>query len=114
MTQSCYNLAARSTEEHDRVNIELAESGVAWKERMEKPVLVYEIEAQQPAELRKDFRQRLEYYRNESKRFPNGRSGLSERRSQRLKSPARGCRRCNQLASLTGCQMTLARGIAFL
>ncbi|EJD6546962.1 hypothetical protein M0I84_RS26535 [Klebsiella pneumoniae] len=27
---------------------------------------------QQPAELREYFRQRLEYYRNESKRYPGG------------------------------------------
>lgn len=72
MTKSRYNLAARSSEERDRVNVDLAASGVAWKERMNKPVLAYEVEAQQPAELREYFRQRLEYYRNESRRFPGG------------------------------------------
>ncbi|HBR4210865.1 TPA: hypothetical protein L9U68_005272, partial [Klebsiella pneumoniae] len=45
ITQSRYNLAARSTEERDRINIDLAASGVAWKERMNKPVLAYEVEA---------------------------------------------------------------------
>lgn len=72
MTLSRYNLAARSAQERDLINFDLAASGVAWKERMNKPVLAYEAEAQQPAELREYFRERLQHYRDESKRFPGG------------------------------------------
>lgn len=72
MTDSRYNLAARSPEERARINADLAASGVAWKERMNMPVLPHEAEAQQPAELREYFRQRLQHYREVSKRFPGG------------------------------------------
>lgn len=41
-----YNLAVRSREERDRVNVDLAASGVAWKERMNLPVIPAEVERQ--------------------------------------------------------------------
>ncbi|MBZ6398060.1 MULTISPECIES: DNA polymerase III subunit theta [Pantoea] len=69
---SRYNLAARSTEERDRINADLAASGVAYKERMNKPVLAHEAEMQLPAELREYFRLRLEHYRKVAKQFPSG------------------------------------------
>lgn len=36
------NLATRSREERDRINVDLAASGVAFKERMNMPVVSHE------------------------------------------------------------------------
>ena len=49
------NIARRSTEERKRVNIDLAASGVAYKERINMPVLAAEVERQQPEQWRKYF-----------------------------------------------------------
>lgn len=66
------NLAARSREERDRINVDLAASGVAYKERMNMPVIAMEVELQQPAALREYFRERLQHYRNVALQFPRG------------------------------------------
>lgn len=67
-----HNLAARSREERDKVNVDLAASGVAFKERMNMPVIPHEVEMQQPAELREYFKERLQHYRNIALQFPRG------------------------------------------
>ena len=67
-----HNLAARSREERDKVNVDLAASGVAFKERMNMPVIPHEVEVQQPAELREYFKERLQHYRNVALQFPRG------------------------------------------
>ncbi|WP_426608268.1 DNA polymerase III subunit theta [Pantoea anthophila] len=67
-----YNLAARTREERDRVNVDLAASGVAWKGRMNLTVIPGEVERQQPEEMREYFRERLEFYRKEALKFPRG------------------------------------------
>lgn len=67
-----YNLAARTREERDRVNVDLAASGVAYKERLNLPVIPAEVERQQPEEMREYFRERLEFYRREALKFPRG------------------------------------------
>jgi len=67
-----HNLAARSREERDRINVDLAASGVAFKERMNLPVIAMEVEMQQPAELREYFKERLQHYRNIALQFPRG------------------------------------------
>ena len=54
-----HNLAVRSTEERAKVNVDLAASGVAYKERLNIPVIPAEAERQQPEELREYFRERL-------------------------------------------------------
>jgi len=66
------NIARRSTEERERVNIDLAASGVAYKERMNMPVLAAEVERQQPEKWREYFRERLTFYRNAALKFPRG------------------------------------------
>lgn len=66
------NLAARSREERDKINVDLAASGVAYKERLNQPVIPQEIEMQQPEALRGYYRERLQYYRNMSSQFPRG------------------------------------------
>ena len=45
------NLANLTQEEKDKVNVDLAASGVAFKERLNMPVVASEIERQQPAHL---------------------------------------------------------------
>lgn len=65
-----HNLAARSREERDRINIDLAASGVAYKERMNMPVIAMEM--QQPETLKEYFRERLQHYRNVALQYPRG------------------------------------------
>jgi len=67
-----HNLAARSMEERAKVNVDLAASGVAYKERLNLPVIPAEAERQQPEELREYFREQLQYYRNLALQFPRG------------------------------------------
>ncbi|MGC0926230.1 DNA polymerase III subunit theta [Pantoea agglomerans] len=66
------NLAARSREERDRINVDLAASGVAYKERMNMPVIAMEVEMQQPEAMMEYFRQRLQHYRNVALQYPRG------------------------------------------
>lgn len=67
-----HNLAARSREERDKINVDLAASGVAFKERMNLPVIAMEVEMQQPAEFREYFKERLQHYRDVALQFPRG------------------------------------------
>lgn len=67
-----HNLAARSREERDKVNVDLAASGVAFKERMNMPVIPHEVEMQQPEAMREYFKDRLQHYRNVSLQYPRG------------------------------------------
>ncbi|WP_068445943.1 DNA polymerase III subunit theta [Providencia heimbachae] len=67
-----HNLAELSKEDKDKVNVDLAASGVAYKERLGKAVIDVEIERQQPEHLREYFRERLVHYREVSKRLPKG------------------------------------------
>lgn len=52
--------------------MDLAASGVAYKERMNMPVIPHEVEMQQPESQREYFRERLQHYRNASLQFPRG------------------------------------------
>lgn len=67
-----HNLAARSREERDRINVDLAASGVAHKERMNMPVITMEVEMQRPQALKKYFRERLQHYRSVALLYPRG------------------------------------------
>ncbi|MDX4946460.1 DNA polymerase III subunit theta [Providencia manganoxydans] len=67
-----HNLSELSKEDKDKVNVDLAASGVAYRERLGKPVIDIEVENQQPEHLGEYFRERLVYYRELSKRFPQG------------------------------------------
>ena len=61
---SIFNLGDLSKIEKDKINVDLAASGIAYKEKhgMEYDILRTELE--QPEELREYFRKRLEYYRS--------------------------------------------------
>ncbi|MBH2961634.1 DNA polymerase III subunit theta [Serratia marcescens] len=65
-----YNLASLSREDMDKVNVDLAASGVAYKERMNMPIVPAQVEAEQPEHLRDYFKERLQHYREQSSRFP--------------------------------------------
>lgn len=67
-----YNLADLPKDDMDKVNVDLAASGVAYKERMNTPVIPAEVAAQQPQHLREYFLERLAHYRVVSKQLPTG------------------------------------------
>lgn len=71
MTKS-YNLGNLPKEEMDKVNVDMAASGVAYKERLNMPVIPAEVAAQQPAHLREYFLERLTHYREVGKLLPRG------------------------------------------
>ncbi|WP_075687084.1 DNA polymerase III subunit theta [Serratia marcescens] len=64
-----YNLAELPKEEMERVNVDLAASGVAYKERYNRPVIPEVVGREQPEALRDYFRERVAHYRAESHRF---------------------------------------------
>ncbi|MBI6337753.1 DNA polymerase III subunit theta [Proteus sp. PR00224] len=68
------NLANLTQEEKDKVNVDLSASGVAYKERLNMPVVAPEVERQQPAHLRAYFNERLAFYCERSKKLPDGNS----------------------------------------
>ena len=61
-----YNLAELNQDEKDKVNVDLAAAGVAFKERYNMPVVAEMVEREQPEALREWFRQRLAHYRQAS------------------------------------------------
>lgn len=67
-----HNIANLPQDEKDKINADLAASGIAYKERLGLPYDLYETESQQPEHLRQYFRERLEHYREIGKRFPRG------------------------------------------
>ncbi|MGP2846094.1 DNA polymerase III subunit theta [Serratia nematodiphila] len=75
-----YNLGNLPKEEMDKVNVDLAASGVAYKERMNMPIVPAQVEAEQPEHLRELFRERLQHYRSQSHKFP----GTSDPRYQQM------------------------------
>ncbi|MCL8601604.1 DNA polymerase III subunit theta [Proteus mirabilis] len=68
------NLAELTQEEKDKINVDLSASGVAYKERLNMPVVASEVERQQPAHLREYFNERLVFYRERSKELPDSKS----------------------------------------
>lgn len=65
-----WNLAAKSDEERDKINVDLAASGVAYKERLNMPVIAEQVAREQPTHLQDYFRERLAHYRAESAKLP--------------------------------------------
>ncbi|SLM63185.1 MULTISPECIES: DNA polymerase III subunit theta [Dickeya] len=64
-----YNLAELPYDEMEKVNVDLAASSIAFRERYNMPVIADEVERQQPAHLRVYFRERVRYYREISHQF---------------------------------------------
>ncbi|TKU92264.1 DNA polymerase III subunit theta [Citrobacter sp. wls617] len=67
---SCHNIAAKSKEEQDKVNVDLAASGVAYKERLNMPVIAEQVAREQPEHLREYFMERVRFYREQSLTLP--------------------------------------------
>ena len=67
---SHFNIAAKSKEEQDKANVDLAASGVAYKERMNMPVIAEQVAREQPEHLREYFMERVRYYREQSLTLP--------------------------------------------
>ncbi|SAJ14691.1 DNA polymerase III subunit theta [Klebsiella aerogenes] len=67
-----WNIAEKSQEERDKVNVDLAASGVAYKERLNMPVIAEVVMREQPEHLRDYFLDRLKFYREKSITLPKG------------------------------------------
>lgn len=67
---SGHNIAAKSKQEQDKVNLDLAASGVAYKERMNMPVIAEQVAREQPEHLREYFMERVRYFREKSLTLP--------------------------------------------
>lgn len=67
---SNHNIAAKPKEEQDKVNADLAASGVAYKERLNMPVIAEQVARDQPEPLREYFMERVRYYREQSLTLP--------------------------------------------
>lgn len=65
-----HNIAAKSKEEQDKVNVDLAASGVAYKERLNMPVIAEQVAREQPEHLREYFMERVRHYREQSLALP--------------------------------------------
>ncbi|QAV24279.1 DNA polymerase III subunit theta [Proteus hauseri] len=65
------NLAKLTQEEKDKINVDLSASGIAYKKRLNMPVVTSEVKRQQPAYLRTYFNERLAFYRERSKKLPD-------------------------------------------
>ncbi|ENZ4282644.1 DNA polymerase III subunit theta [Citrobacter farmeri] len=67
---SRFNIAAKIQEDRDKVNVDLAASGVAYKERLNMPVVAEVVAREQPEHLREYFMERLKFYREKSITLP--------------------------------------------
>ncbi|AUC31007.1 DNA polymerase III subunit theta [Klebsiella pneumoniae] len=63
---SNYNIASKGLEEQNKVNVDLAASGVAYKERLNMPVVAEVVAREQPEHLRNYFMERVRHYREQS------------------------------------------------
>ena len=67
---SDWNIAAKPQEDRDKVNVDLAASGVAYKERLNMPVIAEQVARDQPEHLREYFMERVRFYREQSLTLP--------------------------------------------
>ncbi|MEI9540103.1 DNA polymerase III subunit theta [Enterobacter cancerogenus] len=67
-----FNIAAKSKDEQDKVAVDLVASAVAYKERMNMPVVPEVVAREQPEHLREYFMERVRHYRMLSAQLPNG------------------------------------------
>lgn len=64
-----YNLSELTQEEKDKLNISLAASGVAFKERYNMPVVADAVLREQPQAFQAFFQERLVFYRARSQHY---------------------------------------------
>lgn len=77
-----YNLARKEKSEREKVNVDLAAAGVAYKERLNMPVIPHEVELQQPEELREYFCEKVVHYRQQSQLLPKGTDALYQKEAK--------------------------------
>ncbi|ATM92199.1 DNA polymerase III subunit theta [Klebsiella aerogenes] len=65
-----FNIASKPKEDQDKVNVDLAASGVAYKERLNMPVIAEQVAREQPEHLQEYFMERVRYYREQSVQLP--------------------------------------------
>ena len=68
---SARNIAKFSKEDQDKVAVDLVASAVAYKERMNMPVVPEVVAKEQPEHLREYFMERVRHYRQLSTQLPN-------------------------------------------
>lgn len=68
---SDFNIAKFSKEDQDKVAVDLVASGVAYKERLNLPVVAEVVAREQPENLREYFIERVRHYRMLSTQLPN-------------------------------------------
>ncbi|MEF9678916.1 DNA polymerase III subunit theta [Pectobacterium aroidearum] len=76
-----HNLGDLPRDERDKINVDLAASGVAYKERMNLPVIAEQVEREQPEHLREYFRERVAHYRDVSRTLPRGTDAVYQQMS---------------------------------
>lgn len=76
---SDWNIAAKPQEERDKVNVDLASSGVAYKERLNMPVIAESVAREQPEQYREYFIERLRYCRKRSITQPKGNDSVYQK-----------------------------------
>lgn len=64
------NIAQLPQEDRDKIAVDLAASGVAYKERLNQPVVPEIVAREQPEHLREYFLDRLRHYRQLSLQLP--------------------------------------------
>lgn len=67
---SQWNIASKPKDEQDKVNVDLAASGAAYKKRLNMPVIAEVVMCEQPEHLRDYFWERLKFYREASITLP--------------------------------------------
>ncbi|UIW10360.1 DNA polymerase III, theta subunit [Flyfo siphovirus Tbat2_3] len=67
---SDWNLAAKPQEERDKTNVDMAAASVAYKERLNMPIIAEQVKREQPAHLQDYFTERLAHYRQASLTLP--------------------------------------------
>ncbi len=70
----CYEPRKPNSRRKRQSECRFSRSGVAYKERLNMPVVASEVERQQPAHLSEYFNERLAFYRERSKKLPDGKS----------------------------------------
>ncbi|OAE45555.1 DNA polymerase III subunit theta [Enterobacter cloacae] len=68
---SDFNIAKFSKEDQDKVAVDLVASGVAYKERLNQPVVAEVVAREQPEHLREYFMERVRHCRILSTQLPN-------------------------------------------
>lgn len=67
---SDWNISVKTQEKPDKVNVDLATSGVAYKERLNIQIIAEVVMREQPEHLRDYFLERLRHYREMSITLP--------------------------------------------